>query len=59
MKLLGDLVADVAQFFGVAPCDRCKRRRKKLNAADARVRAKLGGKKRKPPCADCTKVKRI
>lgn len=54
MKLIGDFIHDVATFFGVEECDGCKKRRKKLNAAHARLR----GKKPKR-CADCAKVRRI
>lgn len=54
MKLFGDLVHDVATFLGFEECDSCKKRRKKLNAAHARLRGK-----RKPPCVECAKARRI
>jgi len=53
VKLLGDLVHDVANFFGFEECDGCKRRRKKLNAAHAKVKG------RRTKCPECTKARRI
>jgi hypothetical protein len=57
MKLLGDLVHDVATLLGIEECGACKRRRRKLNAADARVRAGLKRKGRSAPCAECDRAK--
>ncbi len=54
MKLVGDMFADVAQFLGFAECDGCKRRKKKLNAAHAKLRGK-----RRAPCPECVKARRI
>lgn len=56
MKLIGDLVHDVATFLGFEECSGCKKRRKKLNEAHARARLKGS---RKAPCAECKKVQRI
>jgi hypothetical protein len=55
MKLLGDLISDAARLLGIRECGACKRRKKKLNDADTKVRAKLRGR----PCAECEKVKRM
>jgi hypothetical protein len=53
MKLIGDVVSDVARFLGFKECDACKKRKKKWNAAHQKLRG------RKPPCAECAKVRRI
>jgi hypothetical protein len=54
MKLLGDFISDVAQALGIRECERCKRRKTKLNAAHARLR---GGKRAR--CVECAKARRM
>lgn len=53
MKLLGDMVADVAKLLGFRECSGCKRRRKKMNDADAKLRG------RKSACPECVKARKI
>jgi hypothetical protein len=57
MKLIGDLIHDVTSFLGIKECSGCKRRRKKLNAAHAKLKGR-GGRKT-TPCVECAKVRRI
>jgi hypothetical protein len=56
MKLLGDLIHDVTSFLGIEECSGCKKRRKKLNAAHAKMK---GGRKRAPACPECVKARHI
>lgn len=51
MKLIGDIISDVTRFLGIEECDSCKRRKKKLNAAHAKLRGK------RTRCAECVKVR--
>jgi hypothetical protein len=52
MKLFGDVVADMAKALGFKECDACRRRRRKLNDAHTRLRAKRG----RSHCSECDKV---
>lgn len=54
MKLLGDIVSDVARFLGIEECDACKKRKARLNAAHAKIRGK-----RVRPCHECAKARKI
>jgi hypothetical protein len=51
MKLAGDIVSDFARLLGIRECEGCKRRKKKLNAAHAKLRGSR--------CVECAKVRRI
>lgn len=53
MKLLGDLLSDAAKLLGFRECAGCKRRKRKLNAAHAKLRG------RKPKCTECEKARHV
>ncbi len=52
-KLLGDMIGDLAKALGFRECRGCKRRRKKLNAAHAKLRG------RKVDCPECDRAKHV
>lgn len=54
MKLIGDIIGDFAKALGFRECKGCKRRRKKLNDAHAKLRGRG-----KAPCVECDKAKHV
>jgi hypothetical protein len=52
-KLFGDMIGDLAKALGFKECSGCKKRRRKLNAAHAKLRG------RKIACPECDKAKHV
>lgn len=53
-KLAGDIISDFARLLGIHECEGCKRRKKKLNAAHAKLRGAKRGR-----CIECAKARRM